>query len=105
MDADDVFEDEPSAEEWALMQQATPAEAAAVDALVLGHCTEHWQKVTMVVGASLDDFDARLSHLPYVYMQLRLRALVEQGVLESRGDIMSMRTADVRCSPARECAG
>lgn len=96
MDHDDHDEDEPSPEEWALMRQATPAEAAAVDALILGHCTDHWQKVAMVVGSSLDDYDATFSHLPYVYMQVRLLELIERGHIECQGDVMSMRTSEVR---------
>ncbi len=100
MDHDDADEDQPSPEEWALMREATAAEAAAVDALVLGHCADHWQKVAMVVGASLDDYDARFSHLPYVYMQVRMRHLAEQGRIECRGDVMAMRTAEVRLKDA-----
>jgi Protein of unknown function len=96
MDPDEADDDEPSPEEWALMRQATPAEAAAVDALVLGQCTDHWQKVAMVVGSSLDDYDARFSHLPYVYMQVRLLDLIERGRIECQGDVMSMRTSEVR---------
>ena len=96
MDHDDPGEDEPSPEEWALMRQATPAEAAAVDALILGHCTDHWQKVAMVVGSSLDDYDATFSHLPYVYMQVRMLDLIERGRIECQGDVMSMRTSEVR---------
>lgn len=100
MDHDDADEDQPSPEEWALMRQATAAEAAAVDALVLGHCTGGWQKVAMVVGASLDDYDARFSHLPYVYMQVRMRHLAEQGRIECQGDVMAMRTAEIRLKAA-----
>jgi hypothetical protein len=96
LDHDDAAEDEPSPEEWALMRQASAAEAAAVDALVLGHCTDGWQKIARVVGASLDDYDARFSHLPYVYMQVRMRDLVEQGRIECQGDVMALRTAEVR---------
>lgn len=95
-DGDDANDDAPSPEEWALMRQASAAEAAAVDALVLAHCTDHWQKVAMVVGATLEDYDARFSHLPYVYMQVRMRHLAEQGRVECRGDVMVMRASEVR---------
>jgi hypothetical protein len=93
---DDDTDDAPSPEEWTLMRRASTVEAAAVDALVLGHCTDRWQRVAMVVGASLDDYDARFSHLPYVYMQVRMRHLVELGRIECRGDVMSMRTSEIR---------
>jgi len=96
MDDNDLGEDDPSPEEWALMRQATPAEAAAVDALILGHCTDSWQKVAMVVGSSLDDYDATFSHLPYVYMQVRMLDLIGHGGIECQGDVMSMRTSEVR---------
>jgi hypothetical protein len=97
---DDHDDGEPTPEEIMSMRKATPAEAAAVDVLVLGQCTSVWRKVAMVVGVSLDEFDARFSNLPYVYMQIRMLELEESGILEIQGDVMSMRHAEVRlCSP------
>ena len=78
------------------MRKATPADATAVDALVLSKCSSTWRKVAMVVGSSLDEFEARFVNLPYVYMQIRMLELEDAGVLEVQGDVMSMRHAEVR---------
>lgn len=96
MEDDDYDDDEPSAEELSRIRLATSADADAVDALILSHCSNDWSKVATVVGLSLDDFEARFPHLPYVYMQLRLAELVHQGRLEAQGDVMAMRRSEVR---------
>ena len=96
---EDDEDEAPSAEELAQIRLATPADAAAVDALVLGHCTDRWAKVAEVVGASLDDFEAAFPRLPYVYLQLRLAELVQRGRLEAQGDVMAMRHAEIRLAP------
>ena len=83
------------------MQKATPADAAAVDALIMSHCTNRWGKVAMVVGASLDEYDAKFPHLPYIYMQVRMLELIDSGTLEAQGDVMSMRTSEVRLASAK----
>jgi hypothetical protein len=96
MEDDDFEDDEPSAEELSRIRLATPEDTEVVDALILGHCSHEWNKVAMVVGLSLDDFEARCPHLPYVYLQLRIAELVRQGRLEARGDVMAMRRSEVR---------
>ncbi len=97
LDADDEEnDDEPTPEELAQMRQATAADAAAVDALILQSCTERWRKVVMVVGTSLKEFDAKFPHLPYVYMPVRIIELEQSGELEVQGDPMAMRFSEVR---------
>ncbi len=87
---------EPTSEEIEQMRQATLDEAAAVDALILRYCTQQWHKVAMVVGQSLNEFEAKFRHLPFIYMQVRMLELQDSGRIEIRGDVMSMRTSEVR---------
>lgn len=98
---DDFDDEEPTAEELAQIRNATPQEAAAVDELVLAQCSDQWCKVAMVIGSSLDEFEARFPNLPYVYMQLRIAELVEQGRLEARGDVRVMRHSEIRLASER----
>ena len=91
-------DDEPSAEELALIRAVTPDQAIAVDNLLVAACTTRWRKVAAVVGVSLDEYDRQFPELPYVYMQLRLLSLVQRGVLEAQGDIMAIRQSEVRLS-------
>jgi hypothetical protein len=97
LDADDEEnDDDPTPEELAQMRRATPADAAAVDALILQSCTDRWRKVAMVVGTSLKEFDAKFPHLPYVYMPVRIIELEHSGVLKVQGDPMAMRFSEIR---------
>ena len=98
-DDDEHDDNAPTKEELAEMKQASPRDAEAVDALLLSHCTAPWQKVAAVIGASLDGFEAAAPHLPFVYLPIRLLALVERGLLQAQGDVMSVRTSEVRLPP------
>jgi hypothetical protein len=89
-------DDDPTPEELAQMRRATPADAAAVDALILKSCTDRWRKVAMVVGTSLKEFDVSFPHLPYVYIPIRIIELEHSGALEVQGDPMAMRFSEVR---------
>jgi Protein of unknown function len=86
----------PTAEELKQMRAATPEEAAAVDQLLLSKCTSQWRKVAMVAALCLKEFDSRFPQLPYIYMSLRLLELAKHGAVETAGDLMSMRTSEVR---------
>jgi hypothetical protein len=88
--------EEPSAEEIAQMRAATAAEAAAVDKLILAACVHRWRKVAMIVGTTMNEFESRFPHLPYVYLQVRMQNLEDRGVIEVQGDVMAMRHSEVR---------
>ena len=96
VDDDDDYEEAPSAEELALIQKVTAEETKAVDALILGQCGTQWQKVAMIVGSSLHEFSTAFPLLPFIYMQLRISALVGNGTLEAQGNPMVMRRSEIR---------
>jgi hypothetical protein len=101
---DEERDDDPTPEELAQMRRATADDAAAVDALILQSCTHRWRKVAMVFATSLNEFDAKFPHLPYVYMPVRIIAMEQSGVLEVHGDAMAMRFSEVRLAGGR-CDG
>lgn len=94
--ASDDNEPDPVPEELELIRRATPAEQDQVDALLIGACSARWQKVATVVGRLLDEFEARFTHLPYVYLQVRLLELQDRGLIEARGNVMQMRASEIR---------
>ena len=96
--------DEPSAEEIAQMRAATESEAQVVDALVLRECDLRWQKVARVVGCVSGEFDAALPHLPFAYIQARMQALEDAGLVEIAGDVWSMRHSEIRKLGAQNAA-
>jgi len=96
--------DEPSGEEIAQMRAATESEALVVDALVLRECDLRWQKVARVVGSVSGEFDAALPHLPFAYIQVRMQALEDAGLVEIAGDVWSMRHSEIRKLVASDAA-
>ena len=103
---EDEYDDEydPTPEEIDLMRKATASEQAEVDALLIANCNARWQKVAMVVGNLLGEFDKRFPHLPYIYMQVRLLELEDKGLIEIQGDVMQMRASEVRLTSAPSAA-
>ncbi len=95
-DDDSQGDDEPTKEELDQIRRATSADAAAVDALILGKCSSQWSKVAMIVGSLLDAFEEKFPHLPYVYMPIRMLELEERGLIEIHGDVLAIRSAEVR---------
>lgn len=96
LDDDDSQDDEPTKEELDQIRRATSADAAAVDALILGKCSSRWSKVAMIVGSLLDEFGENFTHLPYIYMPIRMLELEERGLIEIQGDVLAIRSAEVR---------
>ncbi len=93
---DDADSNEPTEEEIAQMRNATVSEAQAVDALILGKCSARWQKVAMIVGSSLDEYEERFPNLPYVFMSVRMQELESEGRIEVQGDVFEMRFSEIR---------
>ncbi|WP_431095313.1 DUF3658 domain-containing protein [Polaromonas aquatica] len=87
---------EPSNEEIASMRAASPAEAAAVDALILRECSDRWQKVAKIVGDLIEEFDQAYAHLPFAYIQARMDELEDMGKVEIVGHVWSMRYSEIR---------
>ena len=99
---DDIDEEGPTPEELVQIRKATETDEAAVDALIVGKCVDRWQKVAMIIGNSLDEYESKFPHLPYVYMQIRMLALEQAGAIELQGNVMSMRTSEVRLPTSKE---
>lgn len=90
--------DEPTQEEIAEMRLASASDAQAVDELILSKCTSSWRKVAMIVGSSLNEFDEKFGHLPYVYMPTRMLELERAGKIKVQGNVFAMRASEVRLS-------
>lgn len=88
--------DEPTMDELEQMRRATPAEGAAMDALILEKCSSRWSKAAMIVGSLLSKFDETLPHLPYIYMPIRMLELEKRGLIEIQGDVLKIRSSEIR---------
>jgi hypothetical protein len=86
----------PTEEEMAQMRAATPAEAQAVDELILAQCSERFRKVAMVAAKLLREFEAQFPHLPLAYVLARMQELEKAGAIEIAGDVWYMRHSEIR---------
>lgn len=50
----------------------------------------------MIIGALLDEFDAKYPNLPYVYMQIRMLELEHRLQIQVSGDVMQARASEIR---------
>jgi len=77
------------------------APLAHFDELLLSHSTAGWLKMARVVGGALASFDDEgLYQTGDLVLAARVRALIETGALEARGDPTQMRYCEVRLPDA-----
>jgi hypothetical protein len=70
------------------------------DPTLLSYATPAWQKMAMVVAKALSEFwDTGLIQTGDLVLAARVRALVESGDLEARGDLSEIRWCEVRLPP------
>lgn len=83
-------------EEEAAVAALSPSDIDAIDQAILSLCEVHWRKVAYVVGFAMDVHPDRYLDIPDYYYGMRVRALVEAGVLEAQGNLRRMRFSEVR---------
>lgn len=88
-----------TADEQALVAKLSDTDLAAIDATVLANCFSHWRKVAAVVGWTMDALKNRHPDLPDVFYAQRVSRLVDEGHLDSQGDLSYMRFSEVRLLP------
>jgi hypothetical protein len=67
-----------------------------VDCALLSHAKPQSRKAAMLVGLTMMDADLRVPGLPDLFYSKRVRKLVEDGLLESNGNLDYMRFFEVR---------
>jgi hypothetical protein len=100
--AHDVKPDGPlSAAQQAIVEALSTDQIAEIDKALLTNCNQRWRKVAAVVGFTMsDDAMASFPGVPDIFYALRVRSLVENGVLEASGNLDYMRYSEVRLSRA-----
>lgn len=74
----------------------TTDEIAAIDAAILRNCSGQFRKIAMVVGSSLLELNEAIPNVPDLFYAVRIRQLIEDGQLESQGDVAAMRFGEVK---------
>lgn len=102
MDSHDVIPDpELTAEQRALVNTLKDEDVEAIDNALLASSSNYWRKVARVVGTTMMELPERVPGIPDIYYAERVKELVIRGLLESQGDLQSMRNSEVRL-PAKE---
>src|SRR5688572_20843366 len=87
-----------TSEEEQRVKQLSEYEIDEIDSALLSNTRLHWQKVAMVVALTMKSCEGRIPPIPDLFYGQRVRRLVETGVLESQGNLASMRFSEVRLS-------
>ncbi len=67
-----------------------------IDELLLKNITVQWQKTAKIVGTSLLASSSDPKEIPDLYYAQRIEAMAKSGIIESQGNIHSMRHSEVR---------
>lgn len=81
-----------------LIEQLTAKETQTIDNALFVNTCDKWRKVARVVGSTMMSLPCRVEGIPDVYYSLRVQKLVEDGALDSQGNLSFMRYSEVRRS-------
>lgn len=97
MNSHDVQPDgELTPEQLKLVEELTDAEVQAIDDTLLANSCDKWRKVARVVGTTMMELPCRVEGVPDIYYSQRIKSLVEDGLLESQGNLSYMRYSEIR---------
>ena len=85
-----------SAEEQSLVAKLIEEDRRVIEATILAECSERWLKVARVVTRAEGALKTRYPGLTYVFYTECLCQLVEDGRLDSKGDVFCIRHSEVR---------
>ena len=91
-----------SEEEKVLVKRLTSKELEYIDKTLLSNANNNWQKIAMLVAIVMKELKDKIKGLPDVFYSKRVRKLVEDGYLESRGNLKYMRFSEVRLPNNKE---
>ena len=85
-----------SAKERAAAAKLTAADLQIIDSAILNNSSNRWLKVVRVVTNTEDALKSCYPDLSCLFYARRLTDLVDNGKLESKGDLDYMRFSEVR---------
>lgn len=83
-------------EQKALVSKLSKNDLNEIDEVLLSNATSQWRKVAMIVGMTMGELSIRTIEIPDIFYSQRIRKLVEDGSLESQGNLQRMRYSEVR---------
>ena len=83
-------------EQLALIETLNEVELNKIDEIILSNADQNWRKVACIIGKTMQELPENMQKIPENYYPQRLTYLVEEGKLESQGDLAYMRYSEVR---------
>ncbi len=83
-------------EQEALIAQLTDEQIETIDEALLGQTTEVFRKTAAIIGFSMGKLDKEILGIPDTYYLMRLKGLVEKGMIDVEGNIDYMRFSEIR---------
>ena len=82
-------------EQKRMVDQLSEIDVKEIDQALLSNCSYDWCQVARIVLTTMIELDNGRG-LPNAYFADRMRHLVREGILESKGDLTSTRFSEVR---------
>lgn len=82
-------------EEQRTVVALSDSQVAFIDSVLLADCATSWRKVARIVGTALTHWP-EVAEVPIGFFARRVKALVEAGKVESKGNLDYMRFSEVR---------
>ena len=86
----------PTGEQQERIDKLTPDHLRLIDEAILACVSSQWRKAALVVGTAMEKNLGTVPPVPDIFYSQRLKKLVEDGSLESQGNLESMRLSEVR---------
>jgi len=95
---DEETTDDPplSTEQQVKVKALSTADLIAIDEALFDNTAIVWRKVARIVMSTMQGPDENIKGLPDIFYAQRIKALVENGKLESQGNLNRMRYSEVK---------
>ena len=89
-----------TAEQRRMVDQLSEVNIRRIDQALLSNASTQWSRTDRIVLATMIELDNGMG-LPKIYFIERMEHLVQEGLLESKGDVTCPRSSEVRLKEAR----
>jgi hypothetical protein len=86
----------PSPEEQERLDHLSEEQIQIIDDALMANVSSQWRKMARVIGSAMETNSDLIQNVPDVIYAHRLRLLVDEGKLESQGNLDYMRFGEVR---------
>jgi hypothetical protein len=83
-------------EQKAKVDEVSDAQIKEIDRTILENASAEWSKVARLALTTMIERKEGVTGLPELFYLERIRSLVKEGFLESRGDLTDMKASEVR---------